>query len=472
MARMSSTLMPCTARMATPVFNNSSIAMHASRAGARRFYSTELPSGAQFIEMSALSPTMEKGTLVDWLKKEGDSIEPGDALCQVQTDKATMEMEYQEEGYLAKILVQSGAEDVPIGTPLAIFVEDEADIEKVKDIEVGQESQSQKEEEPPQQESQQQQEQPKQEEPQQQQKEPPKEELQQQEASTDEGRIKASPYAKTLAFEKGIDLAQIGKGSGPDGRIVAGDVENFTPSQAQAQPSFQGAATAQYEDIPVSATRRVIADRLLQSKQTIPHYYLTVECEMDELLRVRSMFNKKFEKEGIKISVNDFILKAAALAAKAVPEANSSWQGDFIRQYNSVDMSVAVQTDNGLITPIVFDCDKKGLKDISKNVRELAQKARDGKLQPSEFQGGTFTVSNLGMYGVKNFSAIINPPQACILAVGSAQRKVVESDEGYKTVTTMGVTLSCDHRVVDGAVGSRFLQAFKSNITDPYNMLL
>eukprot|EP00818_Percolomonas_sp_WS_P005767 CAMPEP_0117448136 /NCGR_PEP_ID=MMETSP0759-20121206/7242_1 /TAXON_ID=63605 /ORGANISM="Percolomonas cosmopolitus, Strain WS" /LENGTH=425 /DNA_ID=CAMNT_0005240507 /DNA_START=319 /DNA_END=1596 /DNA_ORIENTATION=+ len=424
--------------------------------------------------MSALSPTMEQGNLIKWVKKEGDKIEPGDALCSVQTDKAVMDMEYQEEGYLAKILVEGGTDSVEIGRPIAIFVEEEEDIAKVKDFTLDGGAAPAKEVESQQEEPQQRVEQPAQ---QQQQQAAPA-----QKQSGD--RLKASPYAKTLAKERGVDLNQIAQGSGPEGRIVASDVEKFTPGAQPAQPQQKAAATTaapaamaapvsqDFQDVPVSQVRRVIAERLLESKRTIPHYYLTVECEMDELLRIRSLLNKRFEKEGVKLSVNDFILKAAALAAKAVPEANSSWQGTFIRQYNSVDMSVAVQTDNGLITPIVFDCDKKGLKEISKDVKALAEKARDGKLQPHEFQGGSFTVSNLGMFGIKEFSAIINPPQACILAVGSAQRKVVETPEGgYRTATTINVTLSCDHRVVDGAVGAEFLKVFSRNITDPLNML-
>lgn len=423
-----------------------------------------LPSGAAFIEMSALSPTMEKGNLISWMKKEGDKIEPGDGLCQVQTDKSTMEMEHQEEGYLAKILVPGGTDDVILGTPIAIFVEKKEDISKVASWAPSGSSDA------------------------------PKSQASKVEApstssasssiassstsstsSSTSDRIKASPFAKKLANELNVSLKDV-SGTGPEGRIIASDIKEFVPkattkSTAQATPNVTASASQDFTDIPVTQIRKVIAERLLESKRNIPHYYLTVEIEVDELMRIRALLNKRFEKEGVKLSVNDFILKAAALAARDVPTANSSWQGNFIRQYNNVDMSVAVQTDTGLITPIVFDCDKKGLKEISQNVKELAQKAKDGKLQPHEFQGGTFTVSNLGMYGIKEFSAIINPPQACIMAIGSAQRKVVESEQGFKTVTTINVTLSCDHRVVDGAVGAQYLQTFTKYLSDPVNML-
>jgi pyruvate dehydrogenase E2 component (dihydrolipoamide acetyltransferase) len=219
--------------------------------------------------------------------------------------------------------------------------------------------------------------------------------------------------------------------------------------------------------------RQVIAKRLLESKQTIPHYYLTVEIEVDELLRLRTQLNGMLAKEKLKLSVNDFIIKAAALACSEVPEANSSWQESFIRQYSSVDVSVAVSTEAGLITPIVFDAGKRGLRDISLKVKELAAKARDGKLQPAEFQGGTFTISNLGMFGIKSFAAVINPPQACILAVGGTESRAVPDEEGgYRAAHVMTVTLSCDHRVVDGAVGAKWLQSFKNFLEKPFAMVL
>lgn len=300
-----------------------------------------------------------------------------------------------------------------------------------------------------------------------------------------------SPLAKKTAAERGVNLQEMrGMGTGPNSRIIKDDVVKFA-SQARPTPTTTTAAAAaasvaapeagEYVDLPISNMRKVIANRLQESKRNIPHYYLTVECQVDDLLKVRTKLNKRAEKSGeYKLSVNDFIVKAAALAMRKVPEVNSSWQDTFIRQYNNVDVCVAVQTDNGLLTPIVFDAEKKGLSQISNDVKNLATKARDGKLQPHEFQGGTFTVSNLGMFGISEFSAIINPPQACILAVGTTEQKVVpntgaDAEKGelpYKVVTVLKATLSCDHRVVDGAVGAKWLQEFKKNLEDPLNMLL
>lgn len=242
---------------------------------------------------------------------------------------------------------------------------------------------------------------------------------------------------------------------------------------AGAAPSIP--AGAAYVDIPVSNIRGVIAKRLLESKTTIPHYYLTVDCNMDQINKLRAKFNKQLEKDGVKLSINDFIIKAAAMACKKVPEANSAWMDTVIRQFDAVDVSVAVSTDRGLITPIVFGADRKGLADISKDVKALAAKAREGKLQPQEFQGGTFSVSNLGMFGVTHFCAIINPPQSCILAIGGTQKRVVpckDSEQGWKESDYVAVTLSCDHRTVDGAVGARWLQYFRQFLEDPHSMLL
>mmetsp|Transcript_39018 Transcript_39018/g.98816 ORF Transcript_39018/g.98816 Transcript_39018/m.98816 type:complete len:240 (-) Transcript_39018:860-1579(-) len=228
-----------------------------------------------------------------------------------------------------------------------------------------------------------------------------------------------------------------------------------------------------YEDIPVSQIKKITASRLLESKRTIPHYYLSVDCKVDNMMSLRSQLNKSLEAQGIKISVNDFVIKAAAAALMAVPEVNASWQGDFIRQYKSVDMSVAVQTDVGLMVPIVKDADRKGLAAISADVQRLAAKAKEGKLAPAEFMGGTFTISNLGMFGIKSFSAIINPPQACILAIGGADKKVMMGSDGqFKEETVVNVTLSCDHRVVDGAVGATWLKAFKGYIENPLTLML
>jgi len=281
------------------------------------------------------------------------------------------------------------------------------------------------------------------------------------------------------------------KGTGPDGRIVSADVTEAVESgtlgkaaatKAPAAPAASaakaapkagsGGGAAEYTDIPLSNMRKVIAQRLLQSKTTIPHYYLTQEVNVDALMKLRAELNSRTAAEGIKLSVNDFIVKAAALACRKVPAANSSWQDSVVRQFNYVDMSVAVSTDAGLLTPIVKDADIKGLAAISAETKDLAKRARDGKLQPAEFQGGTFTISNLGMFGTTQFAAIINPPQSCILAIGGATGKVVKVGAEFQEVQVMNVTLSCDHRVVDGAVGAQWLQAFKGYIENPVTMLL
>lgn len=294
------------------------------------------------------------------------------------------------------------------------------------------------------------------------------------------GRVFVSPLAKKLAAEKGIDLTQV-KGTGPEGRIIKKDIDSFVPTKAApaaaaaAPPGPRVAPTPAgvFIDIPISNIRRVIAQRLMQSKQTIPHYYLSVDVNMGEVLLVRKELNKMLEGKG-KISVNDFIIKASALACLKVPEANSSWMDTVIRQNHVVDVSVAVSTPAGLITPIVFNAHIKGLETIASDVVSLASKAREGKLQPHEFQGGTFTISNLGMFGIKNFSAIINPPQACILAIGASEDKLIPADneKGFDVASVMSVTLSCDHRVVDGAVGAQWLAEFKKYLEKPVTMLL
>jgi len=286
-------------------------------------------------------------------------------------------------------------------------------------------------------------------------------------------RLFASPLARSLAAAKGIDLSQL-QGTGPSGRIIANDLQN---AQITSIPGLSGASSS-YQDIDASSVRQTIAKRLLLSKQSIPHYYLTVEIEVDQLIKLREQMNNMLAKENVKLSINDFIIKAAALACKQVPEANSSWQETFIRQYNDVDISLAVNTDSGLITPIVFKANDLGVKEISQQVKSLAGKARDGKLQPNEYQGGTFTISNLGMFGINNFSAIINPPQSCILAIGTVEQRVVpntdskDADNKLKVANLLKVTLSCDHRTVDGAVGARWLQHFTQFMNNPFTMVL
>ena len=289
-------------------------------------------------------------------------------------------------------------------------------------------------------------------------------------------RIKASPLAKKLAEEKGVNMSGL-TGSGPNGRIIKNDILSIKPAASSAPKSPTSGA---FIDLPLSNMRKVIASRLTESKQDIPHYYLKVDIEMDRILELRSKFNSaQLLQESFgdfKLSVNDFIVKAAALALKKVPECNSAWYGDFIRQYETIDVCVAVATPSGLITPIVTEADKKGLVSISGKVKELAARAKINKLKPDEYQGGTFTISNLGMFGVDSFTAIINPPQSCILAVGATKPKLVPSIEsqngGVKVAQVMSVTLSCDHRVVDGATGAQWLAHFKKFLEEPEQMIL
>ncbi|XP_062867580.1 dihydrolipoyllysine-residue acetyltransferase component of pyruvate dehydrogenase complex, mitochondrial [Trichomycterus rosablanca] len=425
------------------------------------------------ILLPALSPTMTVGTVQRWEKKVGEKLSEGDLLAEIETDKATIGFEVQEEGYLAKVLIPEGTRDVPLGTPLCIMVEKESDIQAFSDyVETGaipppapapapaavaSPPVASAAAAPP--------------------------------AAARKGRVFASPLAKKLASEKGIDLAQVA-GTGPDGRVTKKDIENFVPAKAAptpvapaapglarapaAAPAVAAVPTGTFTDIPISNIRKVIAQRLMQSKQTIPHYYLSVDINMDQVLELRKELNEEVKKDNIKLSVNDFVIKASALACLKVPEANSSWMDTVIRQNHVVDVSVAVSTPNGLITPIVFNAHIKGLSAISKDINTLAAKAREGKLQPHEFQGGTFTVSNLGMFGIKNFSAIINPPQACILAVGGSENRLLPADneKGFDVASMMSVTLSCDHRVVDGAVGAQWLAEFRKFLEKPVTMLL
>lgn len=418
------------------------------------------------LSMPALSPTMSEGTLAKWRKQEGDAVNPGDVLAEVETDKATVDFESVEEGFLAKILVKEGAGIIPVGKLVAILCENEADIAAFKDFtedaEVPAEKTAQKEEKV---------------------EVAPKVESvqnsQQVPSAVPEGRVFATPLAKTLAAEKGIEIASV-RGTGPSGRVIAADVREYVPLVAPASatisPALSPLDAELYEDISNSSMRKVIGKRLLESKSTIPHYYLTVEVKVDNLLKLRSELNKKLEEKGVKLSVNDFIIKASAAALKAVPTVNSSWTDEFVRQYKYVDISVAVSTDAGLITPIVVDADKRGLADISSKVKELAGKARSNQLKPQEFQGGTFTISNLGMFGVNQFAAIVNPPQAAILAVGTTVQKVVpalaSSEKEFEVANMLTVTLSCDHRVVDGAVGAQWLAEFKKFMEDPTLLLL
>ncbi|KNC79018.1 hypothetical protein, variant [Sphaeroforma arctica JP610] len=436
------------------------------------------------ITMPALSPTMEQGNLASWSVEVGGEIAAGDVLAEIETDKATMEFECNEDGYLAKTFINAGEKDVPVGKLIAILVPEEGDVAAFADYEddgsgaeaAGGAAKTEEAELPKTE------------------KKPPPpapaaptvpaKDPQPSATSSGSNSGLGSPLAKHLARQLGFDLSEV-SGSGPNGRVVESDVYSFTKQKmvsggsGSTSGSSSGSSSTSPLDGPsmndeqVSGMRKIIAGRLLESKTTIPHYYLTSEINLGEVTKLRTAINAGAKGE-FKISVNDFVVKASALACLQVPEVNSSWQGDYIRQYNTVDVSVAVATGSGLITPIVKNCHAKGLKSISGQVKELAGRAREGKLQPHEYQGGTFTVSNLGMYdSVRDFCAIINPPQACILAVGGSSQKVIATKEGLPEVgTMMNVTLSCDHRVVDGAVGAQWLKAFKEMMEDPTKMLL
>ena len=431
------------------------------------------------IYMPALSPTMEKGTLAKWLVKEGDSVESGDILAEIETDKATMEYESIDDGTIAKILVPEGSEDVPVGEVIAILAEEgenAADIKApaaTKPLATPAPAAAEQAAivAPP---------------PATAQPTPTPAPAPQVQAQSSDDRIKASPLAKRIAKQAGIDLTSV-TGSGPHGRIVKRDVEGIStgaaPAAAPAAAVVKAVVTTEvaaygpHDDIPfeekrLSGMRKVIAKRLSESKSTVPHFYLNIDCELDNLIAQRKELNAKLAESGAKLSVNDFIIRAVALALRKVPAANVQFAGDKMYWYERADISVAVAVDGGLVTPVVRGADAKGLAEISANVKELATKARDGKLMPEDYAGGTFSISNLGMYGIKDFSAVINPPQGAILAVGAGEARPVVKDGALAVATVMTCTLSCDHRAIDGAVGAEFLAAFKGYIQDPLTMLL
>jgi pyruvate dehydrogenase E2 component (dihydrolipoamide acetyltransferase) len=423
------------------------------------------------ITMPQLSPTMTEGTLAKWLVKEGDTVTSGDVLAEIETDKATMEVESIDDGTVGKIVVAEGTDNVPVNDVIAVLLEEGEDASALEGMELGggaAATPAPKEEEPePAEEAKPAKETPKQ-----------TKTAETPEPAGEGEHAKASPLARSMAKQAGIDLAQV-KGSGPKGRIIKRDIEAAaevgtgkaaapaaTPLAAPA-PLPEGVA---YEDVKLSNMRRIIAERLQQAKQTIPHFYLTVDCELDALLALRKELNAR--SDAYKLSVNDFVIKALALALRKVPEANAGWGGDTLRLFKTVDISVAVAIDGGLITPIIHKADAKGLVEISEQMKELAGRAREGKLMPEEYQGGTFSVSNLGMYGIKQFDAVINPPQAGIIAVGAGEQRPVVKAGALDIATVMSCTLSCDHRVIDGAVGARLLTAFKGFMEEPLTMLL
>ncbi|KIY72847.1 dihydrolipoamide acetyltransferase [Cylindrobasidium torrendii FP15055 ss-10] len=447
----------------------------AVRLFARRFHASSQRGALTPFNMPAMSPTMTEGGIANWKFKEGDSFSAGDVLLEVETDKATIDVEAQDDGILAKIISSDGEKGIKVGTAIAVLGEEGDDLsgaDAVASKAAAAPAEAPKEDKPA--------EAPKPEASTPPPSSAPKSESKSELAQGD--RIFASPIAKKIALERGIPLGKL-KGSGPSGRIIREDVEKYVaPAAATASSSAPSAPastgeTADYVDAPVSNMRRVIGQRLSQAKSELPHYYVTVDINMDKVLKLREVFNKTLadKDKGLKLSVNDFIVKATSCALADVPEANSAWMGDYIRTYKKADISVAVATPTGLITPIVKDVGGKGLATISSETKALAKKARDGKLAPHEYQGGSFTISNLGMYDVSHFTAIINPPQSCILAIGSTNATLVpapEEEKGFKTVQVMKVTLSSDHRTVDGAVAARWLSAFKGYLENPLTFML
>lgn len=424
------------------------------------------------VHMEALSPTMEEGQIVQWLKSEGDEVSHGDVLAEIETDKATMELVARGDGILRKILKEEGA-TAPVGEVIAVIAEADEDIsELVDEGESGEEDAELAEGEP----------------------EPPEagaddgkeqdtegeepeadgrpEAEPRKEASDGDGRIKASPVARRLGREEGVDLTAL-QGSGPGGRIVKRDVEKAAredmgvPAGA-IQPDRKG----DYEDVPLSQMRKSIAKRLVESIGPVPHFFLTVDLDMTRAVDARERINADLDREGLRISFNDIVLKATALALSRHPECNAHWGGDHIRRFHRVHLAVAVAIDDGLITPVIRDADQKGLVAIAREVRDLAGRAREKKLKPEEYMGGTFSVSNLGMFGIEEFTAIINPPEAGILAVGKMEERPVVVDGELEIQTRMKITMSCDHRVIDGAQGSRFLQTLKGILEEPLMALV
>jgi pyruvate dehydrogenase E2 component (dihydrolipoamide acetyltransferase) len=449
------------------------------------------------ITMPALSPTMEEGKLAKWLKKEGDKVSAGDVIAEIETDKATMEVEAVDEGTLGKILVPEGTEGVKVNAVIALLLaegEDKKALEGFKGD--GGAPAPPKPAETPK-------------------PAPAPAAAAQPSASVGAGlkpapaapspapaaamasapapqpprtnghdRVFASPLARRMARQAGLDLGRL-RGSGPHGRIVKTDIEAALSGGARPAPAARAPGPSAppprpatpYTDVPLSSVRKVIAKRMTEAHTTIPVFYLTVDCEIDRLLAARAEINdaapkeKKTKEPAYKVSVNDLVIKAAACALRAVPAVNAQWGETVLRQLNTVDISVAVAYEGGLITPIIFNADQKGVAQIANEMKALAERARAGKLKPEEYQGGGFSISNLGMYGIKQFTAVINPPQACILAVAQGEQRPVVRGGKIEVATIMSVTLACDHRVVDGATGAVWVQAFKGFIEKPATML-
>jgi len=414
------------------------------------------------LKMPALSPTMEEGTLAKWLVKEGDQVSSGDILAEIETDKATMEFEAVDEGKIAKILVAEGTDGVKVGQPIAILAGEgeDASVAAAPAPKTEAPKAAPSAPKPP-------------EAPQ-----PPKAPADPKAPEAPLGakgdRIKASPLAKRIAEGKGIDLSSI-QGSGPGGRIVKADLETAPAGAPKAAPAA-AAAPAEPGEIPhevvkLSNMRKTIARRLTEAKQTIPHIYLTVDIQLDALLKLRSELNKGLEARGVKLSVNDLLIKALAVALIEVPECNVSFAGDNLIKYSRADVSVAVSIPGGLITPIVANADGKSVSAIATEMKDLAARAKDGKLQPEEYQGGTASISNMGMYGIKQFDAVINPPQAMIMAIGAGEKRPYVINDSLQIATVMSATGSFDHRAIDGADGAKLMQAFKRLVENPLGML-
>jgi len=429
------------------------------------------------ILMPALSPTMTDGTLSKWLKAEGDTVESGDVIAEIETDKATMEIEAVDEGIVGKLLVAEGTENVAVNAPIAVLLEEGEDASAIGDVSAAPVAAPAAPEAPA--------------------AEPaaPQTAAPQPAAATSApaasgDRVFASPLARRIAAQNNIDIAAVA-GSGPHGRIIKRDVEAAIAGGATA-PAATPAAAPQvatatapalsvddpvfafmpdFEPVPNSSMRKVIATRLTESARDVPHFNLSIDVDIDRLLSLRKELNGR-DGADYKISVNDFVIKAVALALKRVPDCNVSYTDDAILRYNRVDISVAVAIEGGLITPVIKDAGAKGLAAISDDAKALAAKARDGKLQPEEYQGGTFTISNLGMFGVKSFNSIINPPQGGILSVGAGEERAVVRNGALATATIMSLTLAVDHRCIDGAVAAAFAKELKGILEDPLQLML
>jgi pyruvate dehydrogenase E2 component (dihydrolipoamide acetyltransferase) len=436
------------------------------------------------ILMPALSPTMEEGTLAKWLVKEGDTVSSGDIIAEIETDKATMEFEAVDEGTIGKIIVAEGSEGVKVNALIAVLLEDgeeasDAALSSAPADDTGNKAAAKAVTAEPATPTN---------------AEPSSAPAPAAPAASDGTRIFASPLARRIAADQGLDLSAL-KGSGPHGRIVKADVLAAGDAPAKTAPAATSpggsAATPaptpsvsldaiakiyadrEFTEIPLDGMRKTIAARLTEAKQTIPHFYLRRDIKIDNLLSFRGQLNKQLEARGVKLSVNDFIIKACALALQTVPAANAVWAGDRVLQLTPSDVAVAVAIEGGLFTPVLKDADQKSLSTLSAEMKDLATRARSKKLAPHEYQGGSFAISNLGMFGIDNFDAVINPPHGAILAVGAGVKKPVIDEEGQVSVATvMSVTLSVDHRVIDGALGAELLKTIVDNLENPMGMLV